>query len=138
MNRNVPKINNSLLFFLRSSKNRNEATEENYVELYQEFMINQEKSIEKSLIDLFRQLGINASVKSDRYSLPFNHQIKYTGYGESYLNGAYETEYFFRKILMELLNKDLHKVRFYVLAEVEDSFPMGKVNYYFNYYNKEK
>ena len=136
MFRNIPGIKNSLLFFLKNGKNKDNFNEENYVELYEKFMINQEVLIEKKLIDLFKQMGINASVKSERYSLPFNNQLKCTGYGESYLNGAFETDRFFRKIIKELLDKDLYKVRFYVFAEIEDHFPMGKVNYYFNYHHK--
>ena len=136
MFRNIPGIKNSLLLFLKNGKNKDNFNEENYVELYEKFMINQEVLIEKKLIDLFKQMGINASVKSERYSLPFNNQLKCTGYGESYLNGAFETDRFFRKIIKELLDKDLYKVRFYVFAEIEDHFPMGKVNYYFNYHHK--
>ena len=136
MIRNIPGIKNSLLLFLKNGKNKDNFNEENYAELYEKFMINQEVLIEKKLIDLFKQMGINASVKSERYSLPFNNQLKCTGYGESYLNGAFETDRFFRKIIKELLDKDLYKFRFYVFAEIEDHFPMGKVNYYFNYHHK--
>ena len=136
MLRNIPGIKNSLLLLLKNGKNKDNFNEENYAELYEKFMINQEVLIEKKLIDLFKQMVINASVKSERYSLPFNNQLKCTGYGESYLNGAFETDRFFRKIIKELLDKDLYKVRFYVFAEIEDHFPMGKVNYYFNYHHK--
>ena len=69
--------------------------------------------------------------------MPFNKQIKHTGYGESYLNAAFETGDFFRKIVKEIIDQDLYKVRFYIFSEIEDSFPMGKVNYYFNYYKHE-
>jgi hypothetical protein len=65
-------------------------------------------------------------------------QIKTTQWGESYLNGAFETEKFFRTVIKTVLNHEPMpwKLRFYVFAEVEDQFPMGKVNYYFNYYFK--
>jgi len=132
MFRNIPSFENSLLFFLRK-----DTTEENYVEIYEEFIVKQEESIERRLNEIFRQLGINSSVKSERYSLPFNKQIKHTGYGESYLNAAFETGDFFRKIVKEIIDQDLYKVRFYIFSEIEDSFPMGKVNYYFNYYKHE-
>lgn len=87
--------------------------------------------------DTFSHLGINATVKSDRYSLPIMYQIKATQNGESYLNGAFETYQIFRKVLKTVLSEDIYKLRFYVFAEVEDNFPMGKVNYYFNYYVHE-
>ena len=137
MIRNIPSFNNSLLFFLRGGKRSKDLTPDNYVERYNEYMVNHEKIVEKDLIDLMGKIGINASVKSDRYSLPFNKQVVHTGYGESYLNGAFETDFFFRKIMKEMIDTGSYKVRFYVLCEIEDSFPMGKVNYYFNYYKHE-
>lgn len=136
MVRNVPKMDNSLLFFLDIGGKRSKVTPENYVEEYEKWMVKRELSIEKWLLDTFSHLGINATVKSDRYSLPIKYQIKATQNGESYLNGAFETFQLFRKVLKTVLNEDPFpwKLRFYVFAEVVDSFPMGKVNYYFNYY----
>ena len=52
----------------------------------------------------FSGLGINATVKSDRYSLPIMYQIKATQHGESYLNGAYESYNIFRKVLKTVLS----------------------------------
>jgi hypothetical protein len=137
MTRNVPSINNSLLFFLDIGGKKSKITEANYVEEYEKWMVKRELGIEKWLLDTFAHLGIHASVKSDRYSLPIMYQIKATQYGESYLNGAFETYNIFRKVLGKVLTEDIHKIRFYVFAEVEDHFPMGKVNYYFNYYVHE-
>jgi len=127
MERSIPSPKNSLLFFLKHE-------ERDDVQVYEKMMIDLEKKIEKSLIELFSELSINASVKTDRYSLPYTHKIKHTGYGESYLNGAFESAPFKRKIMQEVLSADLYKLRFFVFAEVEDQFPMGKVNYYFMYY----
>ena len=79
-------------------------------------------------------MGINASVKTDRYSLPFQGQIKTTQNGESYLNGAFESIQLYRKVLHKMVELNIYKVRFYIFAEVEDAPYMGKVNYYFNYY----
>lgn len=137
MTRNVPSIENSLLFFLDIGGKKSKVTPDNYVEAYEKWMVNREHSIEKWLLDTFDHLGINASVKTDRYSLPIMYQIKVTQYGESYLNGAFETFGIFRKVLKTVLADDVHKLRFYVFAEVEDWFPMGRVNYYFNYYVHE-
>ena len=127
MERNIPNSRNSLLFFLKDKDRDN-------VQAYEKSMIDLEKKIEKSLIEMFRELDINAIVKTDRYSLPYTHKIKHTGWGESYLNGAFESAPFKRKIMREVLSADLYKLRFFVFAEVEDHFPMGKVNYYFMYY----
>jgi len=122
--RNIPKMNNSLLFFLKKPN------EDGYVNA----MINLEKKIEKDMIEVLQKLGIKATVKTDRYSLPFQHQIKVTQYGESYLNGAFESQNLYRSVLKELLEYEHSKIRFFIFAEILDEFPMGKVNYYFNYY----
>ena len=125
MKRNIPEMKNQLLFYMDKDRTP---------EKYEETMINLEKKIEKDMIGVLSKLGINASVKTDRYSLPFQGQIKTTQNGESYLNGAFESFQLYRKVLYKMLELNVYKVRFYILAEVEDSFPMGKVNYYFKYY----
>jgi len=137
MNRYVPNINASLLFFIKKKD------EKTYVEEYVKCMKNTEISIEKRLIDIFKKLGISATVKTDRYSLPFNNQIKVTQYSESYLNAAFNTDKLFRNVLREILNKDLEKIRFFVFLEIVDSsynnpFSDSAVNFYFNYHVKEK
>jgi hypothetical protein len=134
MVRKIPSLNNRLLFFFDMRDKKSNITEENYADEYEKFMIERELSMEKWLLKTFSHLGINASVKSDRYSLPIKYQVKVTQYGESYLNGAFETYKLFREALKPVLNDNVWKLRFYVFAEVEDSFPMGQVNYYFNYH----
>jgi len=131
MTRNIPNMGNRLLFFMDG---KNGSEEDRTPEKYEESMINLEKKIEKDMIGVFSKMGINASVKTDRYSLPHQFQIKTTQYGESYLNGAFESARLYRAVLKELVNLDLYKIRFYIFAEVEDEPYMGKVNYYFNYY----
>lgn len=126
MERNIPSMGNRLLFFL----------EEPTPEKYEESMINLEKKIEGDMIEVFKKLGIHSIVKTDRYSLPYTNEIKTTQYGESYLNGAYESVKLYRKVLSELIEYDVRKMRFYILAEVEDTEFIGKVNYYFRYYIK--
>ena len=131
MKRNIPDMKNQLLFFMDGKNGRED---DRTPEKYEEHMINLEKKIEKDMIEVFLKMGINASVKTDRYSLPFKDQIKTTQYGESYLNGAFESIKLYREVLSKMVELNVYKVRFYIFAEVEDSFPMGKVNYYFNYY----
>jgi hypothetical protein len=125
MKRNIPDMNNQLLFFMDDDRTP---------EKYEDAMINLEKKIEKDMIQVFIKMGINASVKTDRYSLPFQGQIKTTQNGESYLNGAFESIQLYRKVLHKMVELNVYKVRFYIFAEVEDAPYMGKVNYYFNYY----
>jgi len=127
MKRNIPNMENRLLFFM---DNKGERT----TEKYEEAMIDLEKKIEKDMIFVLSKMGINASVKTDRYSLPVKNQIKTTQYGESYLNSTFKSHKLYREVLSEMLKMNVHKVRFYIFAEVEDSLYLGKVNYYFNYY----
>jgi len=75
MKRNIPDMKNQLLFFM-DGKNRR--TEDRTPEKYEEYMVNLEKDIEKDMIEVLTKMGINATVKTDRYSLPFQHQIKTT------------------------------------------------------------
>lgn len=124
MERNIPSMENRLLFFLK------EPTPDDY----ETAMINLEKGIEKDMIEVFRKLGIHSMVKTDRYSLPYTGEIKTTQYGESYLNGAFESVKLYRKVLKTLIDYDVRKLRFYILAEIEDNEYMGNVNYYFRYY----
>lgn len=126
MIRKIPSERNSLIFFLEDVKGNKKE--------YEDSMINLEERIEKALIEMLRELDIQSSVKTDRYSLPYTNQVVHTGYGESYLNAAFLSAPFKRKIVKELLEKNLFKIRFFVFAEIEDHLPMGKVNYYFNYY----
>ena len=131
MTRNIPNMSNPLLFFMDGKDGKKE---DRTPEKYEELMINLEKKIEKDMIEVFQKMGINAIVKTDRYSLPFQGQIKTTQNGESYLNGAFESIKLYREVLRHILEFDVYKIRFYIFAEVEDSFPMGRVNYYFKYY----
>ena len=131
MERNIPDMKNQLLFFMDGKNGREE---DRTPEKYEEHMINLEKKIEKDMIEVLFKMGIHATVKTDRYSLPYQFQVKTTQNGESYLNGAFESVKLYREVLRNLLEMDVYKIRFYIFAEVEDSFPMGRVNYYFNYY----
>jgi len=131
MTRNIPEMKNQLLFFMDGKNGREE---DRTPEKYEEHMINLEKKIEKDMIEVLFKMGIHATVKTDRYSLPYQFQIKTTQNGESYLNGAFESVKLYRAVLSNLVEMDVYKIRFYIFAEVEDSFPMGRVNYYFNYY----
>jgi hypothetical protein len=125
MKRNIPDMGNQLLFYMDKDRTP---------EKYEETMIKLETKIEKDMIGVLSKMGINATVKTDRYSLPFQGQIKTTQNGESYLNGAFESFQLYRKVLYKMVELNVYKVRFYIFSEVEDSFPMGNVNYYFNYY----
>ncbi len=123
--RNVPDMSNRLLFFV------NEKTPESYHDAMDRFEIQAEGRI----IDFLKVIGIHASVKTDRKSLPYQKEIHASHHGSSYLNDAFDlTQTFYREIVRELLEEDIRKIRFYVLAEIYDGGFMGKTKFSFRYY----
>lgn len=129
--RKIPNLAKcALLFPLLGKKER---TEENYIKAITDF----EEKCEKSTIALLLKLGINSTVKTDRYSLPYTDEIIAELPGESYMNGAYELYRAVRPFIKDLLNKDLLKIRFYIYIEIQDRREfaiMGSIKYHFRYY----
>ncbi len=110
-------------------------------ELYREKIEDFERKCEKSLIETFDRLDIKGMTKTDPYSLPYTNEVVVKLPGESYLNGPYEFYRVARRVVKEILNKDLHRVRFYfyinVLDRKESGWMMGAVVYRFRYYVKK-
>ena len=94
---------------------------------------------EKKLIDLFRQIGIQSSVKRDRYSLPYKNEIIGEIKGSVYINHAFNLDNIARVFVKDLLKKNVNKIRFYLTVDVitEDETVgkryHGKVVYKFRY-----
>ena len=94
---------------------------------------------EKTLIDLFRQIGIQASVKRDRYSLPYKNEIIGEIEGSVYINHAFNLDNIARVFVKDLLEKNVTKIRFYLTVDViteDEAFGKtynGKVVYKFRY-----
>ena len=131
MERNIPKNFDKLILFPLIGHEKKDHTESNYLVKINEF----ERKVESSLIDTFGRISIDASVKTDPFSLPYQKEILITLYGESYMNGPYEIYRVARKIVKQLLDDHVWKIRFYVLIEIDpDARLMGKINYYFRYY----
>jgi coenzyme F420-reducing hydrogenase alpha subunit len=126
--RSIPESNNTLLGLI-SKVDRKELT----IAEYEDHMAKLEKSIEEKIIKMLDMISTHATVKTDRYSLPYKHQIKHTKHATSYLNDAFDTRQFIREIAEEVLKYEITKLRFYVFAEMEGGM-FGKMNYYFNYY----
>jgi hypothetical protein len=126
--RAIPESNNALLGLI-SKVDRKELT----IAEYEDHMTKLEKSIEEKIIKMLDMISTHATVKTDRYSLPYKHQIKHTKHATSYLNDAFDTRQFIREIAEEVLKYEITKLRFYVFAEMEGGM-FGKMNYYFNYY----
>lgn len=76
--------------------------------------INKEQAIEGSVIKMLWELGITASVKSDRYSLPPHGVVKSTRGFNSYIPDIYDSSMVKRELLKVILNADCIKIRFYV------------------------
>jgi len=139
MERIIPNFNKSIVGPLLGHKDKNR-TEENYLKEIEKF----ERGCEKSLKELFGRLSINSLVKTDPYSLPFNNEVVVTLRGESYMNGPYEFHRVARKIVKELLDKNIWKLRYYMYINVvtpeTKNFldAWGSVEYRFRYYLPEE
>ena len=94
---------------------------------------------ENTLIELFRQIGIQASVKRDRYSLPYKNEVIGEIEGSVYINHAFNLDNIARVFVKDLLEKNVTKIRFYLTVDVitEDEAVgkryNGKVVYKFRY-----
>jgi len=137
--RSIPNLNKSICFPLFGP------TKDRSIDLYVEKIEEFERRTEKSLIELLSGMDIKAQVKTDPYSLPYTEEIKVTIGGESYMNGPYEVARVFRKIVKEILNKEVGKLRFYfwinIITEIPEgvtglnalSHSFGKIEYCFRY-----
>ena len=135
MEREIPDLTSSILSPLIGWK-EDKKTEKRYLKKIKKF----ERGCEKSLIETFSRVGIKGMVKTDPYSLPFNNEIEVTLNGESYMNGPYEFYRVARRILKEVLDKNIYSMRFYMFIEVVTPEkrtlldPFGKVVYKFRYH----
>ena len=143
MNRPISNLNSSIFVPLFGM---DEIKIENYIKKIGSF----ERNSEKKLIEILSKLDIKACVKSDPYSLPYNHEILVTLNGESYLNGAYEIKKVFKEIVKELLLNNINRFRFYFYINIigherpqegpekNDLSPLlssfGKIEYRFRYH----
>ena len=100
---------------------------------YEDMMVELELRTEKKIITMLDMIGTQASVKSNRYSLPYTKQIKRSNQITSYVNEALYTQTLLRDITKAILDENIQKIRFFVFVEIEGGM-FGRVNYYFNYY----
>lgn len=102
-------------------------TEENYVKALEVI----EAKWENYLIDLLNRLNINASVKPDKYSLPFKDELIFTKPDCALFPKAYHSFMFaLREFLKVILERNLPKLRFYIIIELNPKDPvnMGRFN----------
>jgi hypothetical protein len=80
-----------------------------------------ELRLEKHFIDYLREVDIYASVKTNRHSLPYTKEIVVNAIVASYINEAFFHHTILRPAVKELLANDLHKIRFYIAADISES-----------------
>jgi len=140
MERVIPELDKAICMPLLGYKGAK--TPENYITKMESF----ERKVEEKFINLLKKVNINATVKTDPYSLPYKEEIVYTLHGESYMNGPYEYSRVFRHMLKEILNNGLSKFRFYFYINIITEIPndlkginrltasFGKIEYRLRYY----
>jgi hypothetical protein len=89
-----------------------------------------EYTIEKQIIHITSMVGITASVKTNKQSLPHQYEIISVCSYLDYINDAYDYRQFIRQVMWELLNKEITKIRFYVLVEVDENALKYILRYY--------
>ncbi len=81
-----------------------------------------ERKVETELKIILNQLDMQASVKSEPYSLPYQKEIcRKTGFASIKTNiGSFDYTHVFRPIVKQLLNEDVKKMRFYFYIQGSD------------------
>jgi hypothetical protein len=116
MERNIPDLFKFKLMDVLFDEEE-ERTAENYAIHLYEF----ECQCEKTLLEIFGKLDFQASVKKDKYSLPYREEIVHTILGGSDLIEAFNFTRAARTIVKELLQKDIYKFRFYMFINIIES-----------------
>jgi len=138
LDRNIPpNFNKSILIsvLLPEVIRTHKYNDDTYISAITEFEI----ECEARLKELFSRIGIQSSTKSDRFSLPYKHEVIGEIEGNSYLNYAFDIDNIARVFVKDLIEKNANKIRFYLFAEVvtEDETIgkryKGKVVYKFRY-----
>lgn len=68
----------------------------------------------KRTAELLWNFNINASVKTNPKSLPYTHKISIVQKFNSYVNSVFFIEPLYRKILPQLIEDNLFKIRFFI------------------------
>lgn len=104
-----------------------------------------EEKCQNKLINTLDDLGTTLTIKTDKFSLPYNREVKVTLYGESYMNGPFEFHRAMRSMVRTVLNECLFKVRGYVFVDFKGENDrhqflknFGQIDYYFRYHIKEE
>ncbi len=77
-----------------------------------------ECEIETHLIDVLYKIGIEASVKTDRYSLPYKHEFRQVQVSYRNIIEAFDFQLLTCEIVNELIKEKVKKIRFYLIADL--------------------
>ncbi len=88
-----------------------------YIERIEEF----ETQCEAKLLDILKNLDFNSTVKQNRYSLPYTHEIIHTIQGSSDLNEVFNFHRVARVVIRKLLQENVYKIRFYMYINIVES-----------------
>lgn len=132
-----PRFNRAILYTILIPEiiRSNKYDKDSYIKAITKF----EVDCEKKLKALFKQIDIQTSVKRDRFSLPFTHEVVGEIEGTSFINYAFNLDNIARVFVKDLLDKNIYKIRFYLTVDVitEDENMskryLGKVVYKFRY-----
>ena len=93
----------------------------------------QEHQLEQNIIKTLRSFYIRSSVKTDKYTLPYQHSISMCFKFKMDKWGSYDQVN--RYILKELLDKNIKKIRFYTIIDYSIQNMLNKkVHVEFRYY----
>ena len=132
-----PRFNRAILYTILIPEiiRSNKYDKKSYIKAVTKF----EMDCEKRLKDLFKQIGIQSSIKRDRFSLPYKHEIIGELQGQMFINYSFNLDNIARVFVKELLDNNITKIRFYLTVDVitEDENIgkryLGKVVYKFRY-----
>jgi hypothetical protein len=77
--------------------------------------------LEKHFVDFLRDIDIYATVKTNRYSLPYTKEIAANAIVASYINDAFFHHTILRPAVKELLANDIRKIRFYITTDISEN-----------------
>lgn len=98
-----------------------------------------EAEIQKEMIRTLKTVGIRASVKRDRFSLPYTNEKIVIVPFVSYLNAVFNYSKAFRPFVKELLDNDVHHIRLYIWTDLFERGSLRTLSdsglkYHFRYY----
>ncbi|RVU25062.1 hypothetical protein EOJ36_08640 [Sandaracinomonas limnophila] len=123
---NTSELNNYYDYFFDDHHVKKPYDTADYLKVIQIY----ETQCEQYFIDLFNKLGIQSSTKTERYSLPFSDEIVHVQEGTHNLYITFNLQEFARIVVLELLNKEVKKLRFYILGDVDMKRNKGSVSLY--------